>query len=249
MTKVAVVTGGSKGIGAAIARRLAGADYEVLITYLEDSNSAQQVTKSIEDAGGRCQAVQVDVRDEASVAALFDLVGRQFGHLDLLVNNAVREVSQPIDLATLEQWHTVLETKLDGAFLTTKAALHLFEKAEAPSMIALSTFEAHQPSPTFTAYGVANAGIDAFVKAMALFLPKYGARCNAVCPGPVPTPLWGPDEANEQLWSELAAANPTGRNATPDDVAEVVLLIGEEPTRMVNGSFIYVNGGNHLRQA
>lgn len=192
---------------------------------------------------------ELDVRDEQSVSRLFADVDAAHGRLDLLVNNAVKEVSKPLDQASLDEWRTVLSTKLDGAFLCTRAAAPLFAKAEAPSMIAISTYEGEQPSPDYPAYGVANAGINAFVKAMALWLPSVGARANAVCPGAVATPLWGPDENNEELWQEIASKNPTGRNATPEDVAEVVLMLATEPTRMINGSFVFVNGGNHLRQA
>jgi NAD(P)-dependent dehydrogenase (short-subunit alcohol dehydrogenase family) len=246
--KVALVTGSSKGIGQAIALRLARAGYNVYVTYFEDEKGGAQTANLIREAGGTAHVHQLDVRSEASVSKLFSNINNEYGYLDLLVNNAVKEVSKPIDEATLEEWRTVLSTKLDGAFLCTKAALPLFEKASQPSVIVISTYEGQQPSPNFPAYGVANAGLDAFVKAMALFLPRYGARCNAVCPGPVNTPLWGPDQENEELWNELAKANPVARNATPQDVAEVVAMIADEPTRMLNGNFVYVNGGNHLRQ-
>ena len=247
--KNAIVTGSSKGIGAAIAKRLAAGGYRVYVTYSTDRKGADEVARFIVDSGGSSEIARLDVRDPDSVSELFASVEQREGHLDILVNNAVQELSKPIDEATLDEWETVLDTKLVGAFLCTKAALPLFAKASSPSMIALSTFEAQQPGPEFVAYGVANAGIDAFVKAMAQFLPKFGARCNAVCPGPVPTPLWGPDESNAELWADLDEKSPVGRSATPEDVAEIVHLIATESTRMLNGNFVYVNGGNHLRQA
>lgn len=247
--QIAVVTGASKGIGAAIARRLATADYHVVVTYFRDADGGKRTVDDIAAAGGTATLAELDVRDEESVNRLFSGVDAAHGQVDLLVNNAAKEVSKPLDQASFDEWRTVLSTKLDGAFLCTRAAAPLFAKAEAPSMIAISTFEGEQPSPDYPAYGVANGGLNAFVKAMALWLPSVGARANAVCPGPVATPLWGPDENNDELWTELASKNPVGRNATPGDVAEVVLMLAKEPTRMINGSFIFVNGGNHLRPA
>lgn len=246
--KVALVTGSSKGIGYAIALRMAEAEYNVFVTYYEDKNGAEETAAAVRDRGRVSHVLHLDVRSERSVVSALDTVEKSYGHLDVLVNNAAKEVSKPINEATLDEWHTVLQTKLDGAFLCTRASLPLLAKSNAASVIVISTFEGQQPSPEYLAYGVANAGLDAFVKAMALYLPKYGARCNAVCPGPVRTPLWGPDYANEELWSQLAKANPVGRNPTPEDVAEVVTMVAQDPTRMLNGNFIYVNGGNHLRQ-
>jgi len=247
--RVVVVTGSSDGIGAAIAKVFGSRGYSVYITFLSNEAGARQVAQSVESHRSEANIRQLDVRSEDSVSRLFDDVRQTYGHLDVLVNNAVREVSKPLDQASYDEWRTVLSTKLDGAFLCTRAAMPLFMAAPAPSMIALSTPEGQQPNPDYPAYGVANAGIDAFVKAMALFLPKYGARCNAVCPGPVPTSLWGPDETNDEMWTELAKNNPVGRNTTREDVAEVVYLVATEPTRMMNGNFVYVNGGNHLRPA
>lgn len=247
--KVALITGSSKGIGHAIALRMAEAGHNIFVTYHEDRRGAEVTAAAVKERGRESHVVQLDVRSEQSVTSAFNAVDQAYGHLDVLVNNAAKEVSKPIDEATLAEWQTVLQTKLDGAFLCTRASLPLLSKSEAASVIMISTFEGEQPSPDYPAYGVANAGIDAFVKAMALYLPKYGARCNAVCPGPVRTPLWGAEYNNEELWAELASANPVGRNPTPEDVAEAVAMIAEDTTRMLNGNFIYVNGGNHLRQA
>ena len=247
--QVAVVTGSSKGIGAGIARQAAAAGFDTYVTYNTDQKGAAKVIEEIERVGGSAHCEHLDVSDEASVASLFGKIGDRHGKLDLLVNNAVRELSTPIADQSLDDWKTVLAVKLDGAFLCTKAALPLFESSGSAAMIALSSFEAEQPSPEHPAYGVATAGIDAFVKAMALYLPRFGARCNAVCPGAVRTPLWEGDGLDDdEMWQRLAENNPVGRNATPDDVGQVVVALAKDPTRMLNGNFVYVNGGNHLRE-
>ena len=246
--QIALVTGASSGIGKAIAVRLGAAGAHVIVAYNENKDGAQAACEIITESGGSAEAQHADLTIESSVGELFMRIAEKHDHLDILVHDAVKEVSKPLNEATFAEWRTVMGAKLDGAFLVVKAALPLFERAHAPSVVMISTYEALQPSPDYPAYGVANAGLESFVKAMALFLPKYGARCNAVCPGPVRTPLWGPDYDNEALWEGLATANPVGRNATPEDVSEVVHLLLAEPTRMINGSFVYVNGGNHLRQ-
>jgi glucose 1-dehydrogenase len=248
-SRVAIVTGSSKGIGAGIALRLAQAAHSTYVTFLSDEAGAGRVATEIRDAGGVAHVAHLDVSSESSVKDLFAEVDRAYGKLDILVNNAARELSRPVAEQTIEDWRKVGEVKLDGAFLCTKAALPLFNRTRSASMIAISSYEAEQPSPDHPAYGVATAGLNAFVKAMALYLPKFGARCNAVCPGPVRTPLWtGEGYEDDALWERLAGENPVGRNATPDDVAQAVVMLATEPTRMLNGNFVYVNGGNHLRE-
>ncbi len=246
---VALVTGASQGIGAAIARRLARPGTAVYASYLTNRTGGERVVDEIRERGGLGQAVQLDVSDPASVERLFARLRGDHGRLDVLVCNAVRDRSAPIDQQSFEDWRTVLGTKLDGIFLCTQAALPLFEASGEASMIAVSSFEGEQPSPAFPAYGVAAAGVNAFVKAMALYLPHHGARCNAVCPGPVQTALWSHGRAGLADWPAFAAANPMARNATPDDVAEAVAMLVEDRTRYLNGNFVYVNGGNHLRGA
>lgn len=245
---VAVVTGSSKGIGAAVARRLARLGHVVYVTYCSDRAAGEAVAADIRAAGGSAHLAQLDVADADSVRSLFAEVTSRYGRLDVLVSNAAAELSRPLEQQTLADWQRVLAVKLDGIFLCTQAALPLFRASGDASLIAISSFEGERPSPDHVAYGVAAAGVNAFVKAMAQYLPAHGARCTAICPGAVRTPLWsGGRQADEAWWTELAAANPMSRNATPEDVADAVATIVGEPTRYLNGNFLYVNGGNHLR--
>jgi NAD(P)-dependent dehydrogenase (short-subunit alcohol dehydrogenase family) len=246
--RVALVTGSSSGIGAAVAELLGASGFEVTVTCHRDEAGGRAVVDRVQARGGTARLVRMDVTRADSVRAVFDELAARSGRLDLLVQNAVREVPRSVAEATLDEWQAVLESKLDGAFLCTQAALPLFARASRPSMIVVSSYEAERPRPLYPAYGVANAGLNAFVKAMAVYLPKFGARCNAIVPGPVRTPIWGTDEADDDLWSRFAEVNPVGRNATVEDVARTVLWLADEPTRMVNGSFVYVNGGTHLRR-
>jgi NAD(P)-dependent dehydrogenase (short-subunit alcohol dehydrogenase family) len=248
--RVALITGASQGIGAAIAKRLARPGWAVYVSYLTNRAGGEAVIEEIQACGGVARLLELDVADHTSVERAFAQVGEAHGRLDALVSNAVRDRSAPIAEQSIDDWRTMLAVKLDGIFLCTKAALPLFAASGDASLIAISSFEGEQPSPAFAAYGVAAAGVNAFVKAMALYLPRYGARCNAVCPGPVPTALWSEGRSSsEGTWSQFAAANPMSRNATPEDVAEAVAMLVHDPTRYLNGNFVYVNGGNHLRSS
>ncbi|HWO48017.1 MAG TPA: SDR family NAD(P)-dependent oxidoreductase, partial [Solirubrobacterales bacterium] len=126
---IALVTGSSKGIGAGIARHLAAAGFTTYVTHHTDQAGADEVAAEIKQQGGSARVASLDVSNEASVEALFGTIEEEHGRLDVLVNNAVKEVSKPIAEQTLEEWKTVLAVKLDGSFLCTRAALPLFEKS------------------------------------------------------------------------------------------------------------------------
>ena len=245
--KIALVTGASKGIGKAIALRLSSIGYYVYVTYHSDLDGGKKTLKEISSSGAKGGLHKLDVRDESSVKSLMDKIDEEYGHLDLLVNNAVKELSKPIEEASLDDWKTVLSTKLDGAFLTTKYAIPLLKKSENPNLVNIATYEGERPVADFLAYGVANAGLIAFTKAMATYLPRYGIRVNAIMPGEVRTPLWGDGYNDDKLWKELDEANPMGRVAGVKDVADALILLTEDPNKFLNGNFLFVNGGKHLK--
>jgi NAD(P)-dependent dehydrogenase (short-subunit alcohol dehydrogenase family) len=248
--RVVLITGASQGIGAAVAVRLASPGTAVYASYRSSREEGEAVVAAVRARGATGHLVRLDVADPASVARTFAEIAGAYGRLDVLVNNAVEDRSAPLAEQTIEDWRRVLGVKLDGIFLCTQAALPLFEASGRASMIAVSSYEGENPGPDFLAYGVAAAGVNAFVKAMALYLPRFGGRCNAVCPGPVPTALWSESRSDGDIaWDDFAAVNPMARNATPEDVAEAVAMLVEDPTGYLNGNFVYVNGGNHLRQA
>jgi meso-butanediol dehydrogenase / (S,S)-butanediol dehydrogenase / diacetyl reductase len=242
--RVAVVTGSSKGLGAAISERLAREGFKAWVTYHRDRAGAEQVAAAIERDGGLSRVAALDVRDEASVRDLFSLIGAEDGRLDVLVCNAVQEIAKSIEEATLDEWHTVVLTKLDQCFLCTKYALPLLRRAEGSQVIYMTSQDGVIPDPAYIGYCTGTAGIIAFVKAMAKYLPQYGVRANAISPGAVKTPLWdalGGDDP--EMWTGFAKRNPMGRVATVDDVAAACALLVSDDAGFVNGNFIYVDGG------
>ena len=160
----------------------------------------------------------------------------------------MQEIAKSIDNASFEEWKLVTSTKIDGVFLCTKYALPLLRQSENANVINLTSHDGERPNPAYLAYCVGTAGVIAMTKALAVSLPKEGIRVNAVSPGPIRTPLWDAlGGGNEEMWREFSQENPMGRNATEADVANAVMMLVNDPGKFLNGNFLYVNGGNHLK--
>lgn len=243
----ALVTGSSKGLGAAISRVLAERGYYVYITDHDDHAAAEATAADIRSMDRQAEVLRLDVTSERSVRNAFEVIERNHRELAVLVNNAVTEVAKDIEQATLEEWRSVISTKLDGSWLCTKYALPLLKESVNANVVFVTSGDGERPDPDYLAYYAATAGVIAMTKALARSFPRYGVRVNAVSPGPVRTPLWNSMRSNDDaLWRELSEKNPSGRVATPDDIAEAVWLLVDDPTRYLNGNVIYVDGGSHL---
>ena len=247
LNDAALVTGSSKGLGAAISRVLAERGYCVYITDHHDHAAAQGIAAEIRSMNGEAEVLALDVTSESSVRDGFAVIEASRRRLGVLVNNAVTEVAKDIEQATLEEWRSVISTKLDGSWLCTKYALPLLKSADNANVVFVTSGDDERPDPDYLAYYTGTAGVIAMTKALARSLPRYGIRVNAVSPGSVRTPLWNAMGRNDDaLWQELAEKNPLGRVATPHDIAEVVWMLVNDPTRYLNGNVVYVNGGSHL---
>jgi NAD(P)-dependent dehydrogenase (short-subunit alcohol dehydrogenase family) len=245
--QAALVTGSSRGLGAAISRVLAERGYSVYITAHDDHTAAERTVAGIRSLGGRAEVLPLDVTDERSVRDGFAEIGSSGHRLAVLVNNAATEVARNIEEATFAEWTSVIATKLDGSWLCTKYALPMLKESGNPNVVFVTSGDSERPDPEYLAYYAATAGVIAMAKALATSLPRYGIRVNVVSPGPVRTPLWDSMRSNDDaLWREFSERNPLGRVATPEDVAEAVWLLVHDPTRYLNGNVIYVNGGSHL---
>lgn len=245
--KVALVTGSSKGIGKAIAIRLAKDGYLVYVTYWTDEKGGEDTVNKIRKIGGEAQLQKVNVASEREVMDLMAKVENDFGYLDVLVNNAVRDVSKPMEESTFEEWKMAIDSKLHGAWLCTKYAVPLLKKSENANMIMISSNADEAPTPDILSYAIATGAANSFVKAMMIHLPESGIRVNAVMPGQVRTDNWGPLINDDKLWEGFAESNPMKRVATVEDVADATILLINDPHKFLNGNFLYVNGGNHLK--
>ena len=244
--RVVLVTGSSKGIGEGIAKRFALEGWHSVVSYYRDKPGGERVVNDIVATGGSASLVNLDVQSEQSVQAVLEEIGSELGRLDALVSSAVREIPKPVEDATLDEWHTVLLTKLDGAFLTTKYSIPLLSKAENASIVYITSGDGVRPNGEYLGYQIGTAGLIAMTKANAVHLAKkYQIRVNAVSPGPVRTPLWealgGKDES---MWEGFNESAPIGRIATTDDVAAACLYLAADERQILNGVFLNVDGGS-----
>jgi 3-oxoacyl-[acyl-carrier protein] reductase len=239
VNRVAVVTGGSRGIGRAVAERLARDGQVVVVVYASNDTEAKATVDAIEAAGGRASAVRADVADETAVAALFDATEREFGGVDVVVNAAGIMTLTPVaelDLDALDRMH---RTNIRGAFVVAREAARRLRPGGA--LVNFSTSQTRLLSPTYAAYAASKAAVEALTPVLAKEMRGRDVTVNAVAPGPTATDLFlnGKDEAAIERFAKL---NPMERLGTPDDIAEVVSALAG-PARWVNGQTVYVNGG------
>ena len=239
--KVALVTGASKGIGAVIAQTLAREGATVVVNYASDQAGAETTARLIEQQGGRAVVVGGSVANAAEVGALFAEVRRQFGRLDVLVNNAGVHVHSP--LATLEeaQIDRIFGTNVKGLLLATQAALPLFPAAGG-SIINLGSLVSEMTPPGGVIYNSSKGAVDAITRTLAKELGPRHIRVNSVNPGLVATEG---NQANRSTGLEqlLVSLTPLGRVGQPDDIADVVAFLASEEARWVTGALLAAGGG------
>jgi 3-oxoacyl-[acyl-carrier protein] reductase len=230
--KTALVTGGSRGIGRAIALELARAGASVVVGYHSGAEEAEAVAS---EAGGR--AVQADVSDPAEAKRLVE----EAGDLDLLVNNAGLTRDGLIARMSDEDWRVVLDTNLGGVFHTCRAAARGMMKRRAGSIVNVSSIVGVHGNPGQTNYSASKAGIIGFTKALARELGNRGVRANVVAPGYVRTRLT--EVLGEDVTGQMLANTPLGRLGEPEDVASAVRFLCSDEASYITGEVILVDGG------
>jgi 3-oxoacyl-[acyl-carrier protein] reductase len=237
--RVAVVTGGSGGIGRQSARRLAADGFAVVINYAGNRAEADTAVAEIEQAGGQAVAVQADVAEEVAVSALFDAAEQTYGGVDVVVHTAGIMVLAPLvelDLADFDRMH---RTNVRGTFVVDQQAARRLRAGGA--IINFSTSVVGLKLPSYSAYTATKGAVEALTTILAKELGNRDITVNAIAPGPVATALFL-DGKNEDTIARAAAMNPMGRLGTPEDIAEVVAFLAG-PGRWVNGQVIRANGG------
>ena len=239
-SKVAIVTGGSRGIGQAIAQRLAGDGFSVVVNYAGNTAKAQDTVAAIKAAGGRAIAIQGDVGNPTEVSALFDGAKQAFGRIDVVVNSAGIMPMAPISEASLADFDKVIATNLRGAFLVlAQAGAHL---GEGGRIIALSTSVIARSFPSYGPYIASKAGVEGLVHVLANELRGRGITVNAVAPGPVGTDLFFNGKTPEQI-AQVTHLAPLQRLGTPEDIAGVVSFLAGPDGAWVNSQVLRANGG------
>jgi acetoin reductase-like protein len=251
--KVALVTGGARGIGRAIAQRLAheGAAIAVLALHLE---SAERAAAELVAGGGRAIAIGADVADEASVArAVSDTVGA-FGQLDVMVNNAGTIAVGPVLETSVDAWNRVVDVNLRGVFLGSReAARQMIAQGNGGRIVNGSSGAGRQGNRDIAAYAATKAGVIAFTQSLAVELAPHGITVNAYCPGHVTsTPMWDAIDAavtarsGEPTGSAKRAAEmepPLGRAGRPEEIAAAVAFLASDEAAFVTGESILIDGG------
>jgi len=238
--RVAIVTGGSSGIGREAAVRLGRDGYAVAIVYVGNQANADAAVKEVEQAGGRAIAVQADVADETAVAALFDRTEQEFGGIDVVVHAAGIMPLAPLAELDLEVLDRVLRTNLRGTFVIDQQAVRRLRNGGA--LINISSSLTKLARPNYSAYSATKGGVEAITLILARELRGRDITVNAVAPGPTATALFFNGKSQE-LIDRIAAEPPLERLGQPSDIAEIIAFLAG-PARWINGQVLYANGGS-----
>lgn len=236
--KVAVVTGGSGGIGQAVVKRLSGAGARVVVADL---------TAPPTPLPERADFIQVDVSVSGSVSEFMASVDARYGRLDFLVNAAGIEIEKTIEETSEAEWDRLMGVNLKGTFLVCQAAIALLRKSGGGSIVNFGSYDGFIADPKLAAYCASKGGVHALTRAIAVDYGRENIRCNAVCPGYVDTPMlrsfFGGSDTVETLSEEIAAIHPLGRPATPEDIAGLVAWLVSADAAYATGQFFVMDGG------
>jgi len=243
--RVALVTGGAQGMGAAISRLLAEAGAHVVIADVQ-AEKARGMAVSICESGLSAQSVLLDVADEASIVAVTEAIEREHGRLDILVNNAGTQDRNFIEDTTSEYWDRLMAINLRGPALLTREAVRIMRAHSIDGRIVniASNSAFHATAPSLYAYSTSKAGVAGLTRATAMEVVKDGIRVNAVCPGNTTTEgqmtASGPGFPEEQI---AKFAPPVGRTGKPEDVAGCVLFFASDVSSYITGQTLVADGG------
>lgn len=238
--RVAIVTGGSGGIGRAAALRLAAANMSVIVHYAGNEQRASDVVDAITDAGGSASTFGADVADETQVAAMFEETQRLYGGVDVVVNTAGVMILGPLADFSLDDFDHQLRTNVRGTFVVSQQSAHHLRAGGA--LINFSTSVTKLAQPTYSAYAATKGAVEAMTLILARELTGRDITVNVVAPGPVATPLFL-DGKPQELIDTIAGMNPMNRLGEPDDIARAVAFLAGPDGRWVNGQILFDNGG------
>lgn len=243
--KTAIITGGSRGIGAATAKLFARHGARVGVNYNRSDKAARRVVEEIRNSGGEALAVRADVTDRKQVERMVETVREVFGAIDILVGNAgIKFTIAPFTDHAWDDFESKLLGEIRAAFFCAKAVMPEMIERKSGSIVMVSSGLSRQPGMGFSSHSTAKSALNAFVRALALELGPYGIRVNTVSPGLTLTDAttWMTEERKKHA----AQSTPLQRNGLPEDIAGAILMMASDETRFITGSYLPVNGGTHM---
>jgi enoyl-[acyl-carrier protein] reductase III len=239
--KLALVTGSGRGIGRAIALKLASQGADIIVNFFRHRDTAEKTVKDIEALGVSAEAIRANVGDPAKIDEMFDMIANKFGHLDILVNNAASGVGRPVMDVDVKAWEWTMDINARACLLCAQRAAKLME-GRGGKIVSLSSLGSFLVWPTYAIVGISKAALEALTRYLAIELAPRGICVNAVAASFVDT------EAlkfyfDEQINRGNFPITPAGRRVTPEDVANVVAFLCSEEAFMIRGQTIIVDGG------
>lgn len=243
--RVALVTGGDSGIGAACAKALAAAGADVALTYLEDDQGARETAEAVRAAGRRGLAMRSDVREEVATEEAFDRIERELGTVDILVNSAgINTYGIKVSELTLSQWDDMLRTDLTGTFLAARRCVRALREQKRPgAIINISSIHADVVRSGSSVYASAKAGVKNFTETLALEVAEDAITVNSIAPGMILTPM---NQAAEDHWIVRKVKSefiPMKRPGKPEEVANVAVFLASPAGNYITASEIKIDGG------
>ncbi len=240
--KVAVVTGASKGIGAAIAEKFAEEGAAVVVNYARGAKEAEQVVERIKQKGGKAVAVQADISKVSEVKPLFEKAQQEFGNIDIVVNNAGVYEFSPLGGITEEHFDRQYDLNVKGLVFATQEAVNRFGD-RGGNVINVSSVVSTAPTPNGAIYASTKAAVDAITRSLAAELGSRNIRVNSVLPGPVETEGTDAMPGSKEFFSQLLTQIPLGRIGQPEDIANTVAFLASSESSWITGQTIYTTGG------
>ncbi|PDS81106.1 SDR family oxidoreductase [Rhizobium sp. L43] len=242
--KRAIITGGDSGIGRAVAIAYAREGADLVISYLDEDEDADETKRLVEQAGRRAVLVSGDIQDPALCRQIVETAVKEFGGIDILVNNAAHQASfKSIDEISDEEWELTFKVNIHAMFYLTKAAVAHMKPGSA--IINTASINADSPNPTLLAYATTKGAIQNFTAGLAQLLAEKGIRANAVAPGPIWTPLI-PSTLPEESVSNFGKQVPMKRPGQPAELATAYVMLADPLSSYVSGTTIAVTGGKPI---
>lgn len=239
--KVVIVTGGSRGIGAAIVREFSSQGASVVYNYLRSEDEAQKLKDEIEEAGGNVMVFKSDVKDFTAMKKMVEEVKTKFGKLDVVVNNAGILRDKALMLMEEEDWGEVISTNLTGTFNLTRAAIVTFLKQKSGNIINITSVSGIKGMPRQVNYSASKAGVIGFTKALAKEVGPYNVRVNAIAPGYTDTDMT--KGLREDQREEILKRIPLGRFGYAEEVAKIAVFLASDNSQYITGEIFTVDGG------